>query len=163
MMRIRRDTRPLFGGAITARLAAIAIVCSAAMFLRFVNPETVSWLAAQKSCGALTGLPCIFCGTTRAVHLLLNGDFARALYFNWLAFPLMAFTAAVTMVLAAEAISRRRLLRVELRVAVTPGVVATIAATLVALWALQVTLALTLHKDELLNHRAPLYELFAQR
>lgn len=44
----------------------------------------------------MTGLQCPGCGATRAVHALLNGEFARAWHLNALvvaALPLLAWTA----------------------------------------------------------------------
>ena len=65
---------------------------------RAIDPASLSGLPLRMSCGAVTGLPCIFCGTTRALHHLLLGHFARALYFNWLSLRLVAAAALALMI-----------------------------------------------------------------
>lgn len=129
--------------------------------LRFTDPVTWPRLPLRASCGAITGLPCIFCGTTRALHCLLKGDFARALYFNWLAFVVAAGVLTFAVVFAAEILFRRRLFRWP-RFQFTPRLAVWSATGLVALWIFQVTLALSFHKHELLNPRGPLYAFFVR-
>lgn len=162
MIRVVRHDRPLSARETWFRVVAIAIISFGAVALRAVNPETVSWLAMQKSCGAFTGLPCIFCGTTRAVHLLLNAEYARALYFNWLAFPVAMVGVVAVLLFASELLRSRRLVRVECFFTATPRVAVLGATALVVLWAVQVALALAFHKHELLNSSAPLYALFVR-
>lgn len=117
------------------------------------------WLPLQTSCGAFTGLPCIFCGGTRALHYLLNGNYSRALYFNWLAFPLLAFAILLVFLFGAELIFRRRLgIRLP-RPRLTRKNMAGALAALLCLWGLQVYLAVSQHKHELLNPAGPLYSL----
>src|ERR1051326_7955800 len=62
------------------------------------------------SCGAITGLPCIFCGITRGLHHLLHGEFARAIYFNWLVLPLLAGALTLFLVSALELLLARNIL-----------------------------------------------------
>ena len=47
-------------------------------------------------CGfhAASGLPCLFCGGTRAVRAILRGDLREAVYLNAIAFPALAIVAA---------------------------------------------------------------------
>ncbi|MGI9086170.1 MAG: DUF2752 domain-containing protein [Chthoniobacterales bacterium] len=137
------------------RVAALAAMILAALALRAFSP---GWLPLRASCGAVTGLPCIFCGTTRALHFLLLGDFGRALYFNWLAFVVAAAALILAGVFVAEFFLRRRVLLLP-TFAVTPGRIAGFAGGLIALWIFQVTLAVSLHKHELLNPHGPLYSL----
>src|SRR5256886_2837558 len=76
------------------RLIFVLAATAAFFVLHFVDPVMAgSWAPVRTSCGVITGLPCIFCGMTRALHLLLNGDFGGALYFNWLAFPFLGVGA----------------------------------------------------------------------
>lgn len=127
--------------------------------LRLVNPEMLSWLPFRTSCGAASGLPCIFCGTTRALHYLLNGELAQALYFNWLALPLASLALLFAAGTAAELILRRRL-RLRLpSFRFTPRVAALSSAALLAIWVFQVSLAVSLHKRELLNPNGVLYAI----
>ena len=60
-------------------------------------------------CGlhALTGLPCPFCGGTRAARSVLAGNWKRAVYLNALAFPALAIIASIATVLLAEAVFAR--------------------------------------------------------
>ena len=138
----------------------VALICGG-IALRAFDPVAVSWLPLRTSCGAVTGLPCIFCGATRALHCLLNGDFARALYFNWLAFPVAASALGLIVILLAELGLRRRLVRAP-KIRITRRSFAAASVALLALWILQVTLAVSFHKHELLNPNGPLYALFVK-
>jgi hypothetical protein len=143
-----------------ARAAVLGLVTVALAALAVVRPESVPhWVPFSTSCGAITGLPCIFCGTTRAVHHLLHGEFARALYYNWLSLPLTAAAFALILVLAGELLSRRNLLALLPRPHLTRRSLGALAAAFVLLWCLQVYLAVSQHKTELLNPDGPLYSL----
>src|SRR5438309_7415742 len=90
------------------RFAFIVSASTALLLLRCIDPVLAgSWLPFQPSCGAITGLPCIFCGMTRALHLLLNGDFIGAIYFNWLAFPFLGAIIFLLPLFAIEIVKRR--------------------------------------------------------
>ena len=128
--------------------------------LALVQPGSLpKWFPFAPSCGAITGLPCIFCGTTRAVYHLLHGEFARALYYNWLAFPLVAGSLTLLAVNALELLLDRNFLARAPRIRPTRGSFGGLAAGLVLLWFLQVYLAVSQHKTELLNPNGPLYSL----
>jgi Protein of unknown function (DUF2752) len=145
------------------RLAFVAGATGILLILRAVDPVNFKTLAPfPTSCGAITGLPCIFCGMTRALHSLLNGDFGRALYFNWLAFPFLALIAFLIVLFAIEIAKRRSIVN---RTAVTPITIrklTIIGLVICFLWALQVYLAVSQDKHELLNPRGPLYTLFVR-
>ena len=117
------------------------------------------WLPFATSCGAITGLPCIFCGTTRALHHLLEGEFGRALYFNWLAYPLLAGALLLLIINAIELATDCNLFARLPRVRLTRARGSALAAVFVLLWCLQVYLAVSQHKTELLNPHGPLYSL----
>ena len=128
--------------------------------LAWIKPGSLPpWLPLATSCGAITGLPCIFCGMTRGLHHLLHGELGRALYYNWLAFPLLATALALFLVNALELLLGRNLLARVPRVRLTRRSVAGLLAGLVLLWSLQVYLAVSQHKTELLNPHGPLYSL----
>src|SRR5947209_17620094 len=92
------------------RFAFIVSASAALLLLRCIDPVVAgSWLPFHPSCGAITGLPCIFCGMTRALHLLLNGNFVGAIYFNWLAFPFLGAIIFLIALFAIE-IAKRRLI-----------------------------------------------------
>jgi hypothetical protein len=140
---------------------AVGIPC-AAFVLRGVEPTTLSWLPLRTSCGALTGLPCIFCGTTRALHHLLNGNFGQAIYFNWLAFPVVAVAGFCWAKSAAELILSRSLRPVFPGIHFTRRTGFICVLLLAGLWMFQVSLALAFHKHELLNPNGLLYALLVR-
>jgi hypothetical protein len=145
------------------RLVALSAVVVAAVLLRGSEPSQIArWWPFATSCGAVTGLPCIFCGGTRALHSILTGDFSRALYFNWIAFPVVAAALAWCALAAAESICGRKLVRCATALVLTPRMISVSLAVLFGLWALQVYLAVSRHKSELLNPRGPLYALFVK-
>jgi Protein of unknown function (DUF2752) len=143
------------------RIVALAAIAFAGFALRMIDPASLPWLPFRAPCGALTGLPCIFCGTTRALHYLLNGQFAQALYFNWLAFVVVATAVAIAFISATELLCRRRLVALP-AIRLTRGRAAIGAAVLVTLWLVQVISALALHKHELLNSNGLLYAVFVR-
>ena len=126
--------------------------------LRAIEPVHVGWILP--SCGAVTGLPCLFCGFTRAMHFLLNGNVERAIYFNWLVFPVAAAMLAVTAVLLIEILRDVRIMTFAFHVTRFRLAVATV--TLVALWTCNAWLAVSQQKTELLNERGPLYAVFVR-
>lgn len=142
------------------RSAVLLVAVVGLLLLRAVNPEGLSIIPLTISCGAATGLPCLFCGMTRALHFVLNGDVGGALYFNWLALPLLALVAIITAASSAEVACGRRLFRWGGLVRFRGRSLAYVAATLCLLWSIQVYLAVTQHKRELLNPDGPLYHLF---
>jgi hypothetical protein len=86
---------PLLAHQRLARLAiAGAFLLGAGIVL--VEPAVLSF--PKPACGfrSLTGLPCAFCGGTRAAAALAAGDAAGALRMNALVFPLALGVVAVT-------------------------------------------------------------------
>jgi hypothetical protein len=133
------------------------------VILRSFAPSQLSaWIPFHTSCGAITGLPCLFCGTTRAMHQLLNGNFAAALYYNWLAFPILALALTLSAVFLAELIAGKKLLVIERRIRVSPRTLGFGFAIMLSLWSLQVYLAVSQHKNELLNPSGLLYAFFVK-
>jgi hypothetical protein len=134
-----------------------------ALLLRGFEPGTIaSWVPFRTSCGAITGLPCLFCGLTRAFHYLLNGEFGRALYFNWLAFPIAAGALFLFAMSAMELALGRRFFVVAPVFRMTPRTISIGATILISLWVLQVYLAVSHNKRELLNPAGPLYTWFVK-
>jgi hypothetical protein len=131
--------------------------------LRVVDPVVAcAWLPLHASCGEITGLPCIFCGMTRALHFLFDGDFGRAFYFNWLSFP---FVAAVTFTVALftiELACQRRFLNLRVIGSITPRKLLLLTIAGITLWTFQAGLALSQHKTGLLNPRGLFYPVLAR-
>lgn len=156
-MREEFSSRQIF-----SRVAVLVTMTLGAFVLRLVDPASWPWFPLRTSCGAVTGLPCLFCGMTRAVHQLLNGNVSGALYFNWLAFPIAAMALAFAMNTGTELALGRRTRLAFPSVRFTPRFAAFGATCLVGLWVLQVSLAVTLHKRDLLNPNGVLYELIVR-
>jgi hypothetical protein len=146
---------------LVARLAFILGGSAILLLLRWIDPVVAGrWLPFHTSCGAVTGLPCIFCGMTRALHLLLNGDFSGAIYFNWLAFPVLAVVVFLIALFAIEVAQRRVIWRLGVVLPMTWRRLTVLGLGLLLLWTLQAYLAVSQHTHELLNSRGPLYSLF---
>jgi hypothetical protein len=145
------------------RALALVVLPGALLALALIPPGTLPpWFPLHTSCGAITGLPCIFCGTTRAIYHLLHGDFRTALYYNWLAFPLIAGALALILLQMVELLFRRNLLACIPKPRPTRKSLGGLAVGLVLLWSLQVYLAVSQHKTELLNPNGPLYSLIVR-
>ena len=130
----------------------------ALLLLRAIDPVAAAkWLPFHTSCGAVTGLPCLFCGMTRALHMLLTGQFSRAVYFNWLAFPFVVATVLLIALFAIEILCQRQFLHLRSIAPFSSRRLTLCTFAVVALWALHAFLAVSQHKTELLNVRGPLY------
>lgn len=151
---------PLGPAEVKRRALALVVLPGALLALALISPGSLpAWFPLHTSCGAITGLPCIFCGTTRAIYHLLNGDLHRALYYNWLAVPLVAGALALIFLQLMELLLRRNLLACIPKLRLTRKSLGGLALGLVLLWSLQVYLAVSQHKTELLNPNGPLYSL----
>lgn len=145
------------------RLGWLTSLLGGAAILRAFEPGQLPvWLPFHTSCGAITGLPCLFCGLTRAMHHLMNGDFSLALYYNWLAYPILASAVAISALFLAELIAGRSITVTRNALQVTPRSIAVGLAMLLSLWSFQVYLAISQHKTELLNPSGPLYAFFVK-
>jgi hypothetical protein len=91
------------------------------------------------------------------MHHLLNGNFSAALYYNWLAFPILALALLLSAVFLAELIAGKKFLVIERRIWVSPRTLGFGFAIMLSLWSLQVYLAVSQHKSELLNPSGLLY------
>lgn len=142
------------------RVAYLSLLPATLAVLAVVQPGSLPhWFPFATSCGAITGLPCIFCGLTRGLHCLLHGEFGRALYYNWLAYPLLAGGVGLAVLQGLELALERNFLARLPRPQLTKRRWGALAAGFTLLWCLQVYLAIAQHKSELLNPRGPLYSL----
>jgi hypothetical protein len=99
---------------------------------------------------------------TRALHLLLRGDLAGALYFNWLAFPFLALVTFLLVLFTAEIMRGRRLLNLRTIAPLSARRLTICILAVIVLWSLHAYLAVSQHKRELLNPRGPLYHFFVR-
>jgi hypothetical protein len=151
----------LSANSVRRRVVALAWLTLLLIAAKFGSPSSfASWMPFSVSCGAVTGLPCVFCGGTRAIHYLLNGEVRRALYFNWLAFPAVGVATGSALLLLAEISLRRKLWKAPF--AMTPARFSAGLMALALLWPLQIYLAVSQHKTELLNPHGALYGWFVR-
>jgi hypothetical protein len=165
----RASAGPVFAARLVAsearwRIVNLVLLPAALVALALVDPGAApKWFPFATSCGAITGLPCIFCGMTRALHHLLHAEFGRALYFNWLSYPFLAGAFALLLCNAVELLLGRNLLARLPHPRLTRARWGALAAGFVLLWYLQVYLAVSQHKAELLNPNGPLYSLVCRQ
>jgi hypothetical protein len=151
---------PLTAAGKKSRVAWLVFLPAALAALALVEPGSFpTWVPFGTSCGAITGLPCIFCGTTRALHHLLHGECERALYYNWLAFPLLLGALGIAVLNTLELALDRNFLACLPRPHFGRTEWSALAVGFVLLWCFQVYLAVSQHKTELLNPQGPLYSL----
>jgi hypothetical protein len=125
-----------------------------------IDPATWNaWVPIPTSCGAITGLPCIFCGLTRGLHCLVHGEIAQAVYYNWLSIPILLGACLLLVCNALELAFDVNLLARLPRPRTSRIAGTSYLAGLALLWVLQVYLAVSQHKSELLNPHGPLYSL----
>lgn len=84
--------------------AAIAIVAGLGIFALLPPPSGTSFGFPACVFHKSTGLPCPFCGGTRAASALLHGDLGRSIYLNPLAIPAVALLLTIAAVLGWEGI-----------------------------------------------------------
>lgn len=105
---------------------------------------------------AISGLPCLFCGGTRAVRAILHGDFQAAAYLNALAFPALFFLVSAISALSIEAVTGHSLAPWEQlfrRISRFAPAVLLFAAVW---WIIHICLALGTPKPELVNLKNPI-------
>jgi hypothetical protein len=88
--------------------------------------------------------------------------FIGAIYFNWLAFPFLGAIIFLFALFAIEIAKRRVIWRLGMVLQVTRWRLTVFGLSLLLLWTLQIYLAVSQHKPELLNTRGPLYVLFVR-
>ncbi|MCK9590267.1 MAG: DUF2752 domain-containing protein [Terrimicrobiaceae bacterium] len=108
-------------------------------------------------CGfhAVSGLPCLFCGGTRAVSAVLHGNLPMAFYLNALAFPVLALVAMILVGLLVEAATGRPIAPWETYFRRLGRVAPVLILPALAWWMFHIYLALTTPKPELVDFRNP--------
>lgn len=105
----------------------------------------------------LTGLPCPFCGGTRATRSLLHGDWHQAIYLNPLAIVVLVLGIVFVLLWTMEAIRGRELFR---RPGKAPAVrtFQALAVATVAWWGWHIYDAVRTPKPELVDFGNPVAE-----
>jgi hypothetical protein len=105
---------------------------------------------------AITGLPCLFCGGTRATRAILHGNFQTALSLNAVAFPALLFLVLAIVVLLAEALRGHRLALWESAFRHLNKLAPLVIALALAWWIFHLVSALKTPKPELVDFNNPI-------
>lgn len=103
----------------------------------------------------LTGLPCLFCGGTRAVRALGHGQWELAAYLNPLAFPAAALGLLLIGILSLEAATGHPVIRWEASLMKFRRWAPLLLALGFAWWLPHILMALEKPKSELVDLRNP--------
>ncbi len=145
------------------RIGTVGFVVAILAALRSLDPVQIGhYTPWPSSCGAITGLPCLFCGMTRALHSFLQGDFSRACYLNWLVVPTLLALLALLAACLFELAKNGRAVPWPALLPRTARGLCHVGTAIVLLWTVQCYLAVSQHKTELLNPRGVLYPLFVK-
>lgn len=98
MTRLPPSARWLRAGLVAGLISLLIVV---ALSARIPRPDSFTM-----PCGfhALTGLPCLLCGGTRAIRSVLNGQWEMALYLNPIAYPAVFAALVLVLVYLCEAV-----------------------------------------------------------
>ncbi|MEI8311300.1 MAG: DUF2752 domain-containing protein [Verrucomicrobiota bacterium] len=137
------------------RWGLAAAILLALIFLALPLPERGPPLLP---CGfhAVSGLPCLFCGGTRAARAILHGNLQAALYLNALAFPALALAVAASLVLLVEAAAARPLAPWEAYLRRLSRLAPVLVLPALAWWMVHLYFALRTPKPELVDFRNPI-------
>lgn len=137
----------------------IALLVALAFSARIPRPPSFAM-----PCGfhALTGLPCLFCGGTRAMRAVLNGQWELALYLNPLAYPAVFAAVLLAVVLLCEAVWGTAFWNWELCFQRAGRIGLLLVVLGLAWWTWHVVSALKTPKPELVNFRSPVAARLAE-
>jgi len=102
----------------------------------------------------LSGLPCLFCGGTRATQALLRGQWEQAFYYNWLAFPAVLGVVVLMLLWSIELYRGHRLFRWEGHWLWRSPTLWLFGVMGMVSWSWHIYQAITIPKQELLNQQA---------
>jgi hypothetical protein len=105
----------------------------------------------------LTGLPCPFCGGTRATRSLLNGDWHQAIYLNPLSIVVLGFGIVFTLLWTVEAIRGRELFHRPRKTSIA-RTFQVLGVAILAWWAFHIYDAVRTPKPELVDFGNPVAE-----
>lgn len=134
-------------------LAMILVLLSLA-FLK--SDRRVTLPALPCAFHAVSGLPCLFCGGTRAVCAILDGNPRAALRLNILAFPALALLAISLLALVVEAVSGRPLAPWEVVLRRLNRFAPILILPALVWWMFHIYSALRTPKPELVDFRNPI-------
>ncbi len=150
MNRLRAQSRWL-------RLGLALVLLLAALSPAFLRPERRLTLSVFPCAfHSISGLPCLFCGGTRAVCAILAGDPRAAVYLNVLAFPVLALVVGVICVFLIEAATGRLIGPWEKIFHKLNRLAPLLLVPALAWWAFHVYSALKTPKPELVDLRNPI-------
>lgn len=150
MNRLRAQSRWLRAGLAIALLLAV-------LSLAFLHSER-RFSLSMFPCAfhSISGLPCLFCGGTRAVSAILGGNPQAAVYLNVLAFPVLALAGLVVCVFLIEAAAGRLIGPWEKMFRKLNRLAPLLLLPAVAWWWIHIYSALKTPKPELVDLRNPI-------
>lgn len=113
-------------------MAAVALVAAAAIAVYYRFHDPAAGAVPQCLFRRLTGLDCPGCGSQRALHAALNGDFAAVWHYNAMLFFLVPVAVLYGFAALDTAPSRRLRRYIE-----HPAAIALIAAAIILWWILR--------------------------
>lgn len=139
------------------RLAWSTAIAATLTLLAFFEPRS-NLPFPIPHCGfhSMTGLPCAFCGGTRAARALLRGDVRQALYLNAIAFPFLLALTACAVVMLIEAAGGRAMSDWNALASRSSRMLPLLLALAAAWWLPHLLMALQTPKPELLNLKNPI-------
>jgi hypothetical protein len=145
---------------LTSRQRLLRVVLLACVALAACLPLLKNLLPSIPSvpCGfkAFTGLPCLFCGGTRAASAALRGDFEYSLYLNTLSIPVLVAIMLFASVCAWEIFRGRPIAHWDSISRPCIKILPLVLVLLLAWWSLHMLSALQTPKPELLNPDNPI-------
>lgn len=145
---------------LTSRQRLLRVVLLACAALAVCLPVLKNLLPSIPSlpCGfkALTGLPCLFCGGTRAATAALHGDFEYSFYLNALSIPVLFAIMLLASVCAWEILRGRPIAHWHTISQPCIKFLPLVLVLLLAWWSLHMVSALRTPKPELVDPNKPI-------
>lgn len=145
---------------LTPRQRLLRVVLLACVALAACLPLLKNLLPSIPSvpCGfkAFTGLPCLFCGGTRAASAALHGDFEYSLYLNALSIPVLVALTLLASLSAWEVLRGRQIAHWHLISRLCIKILPLVLVLLLAWWSLHMVSALRTPKPELVDPDNPI-------
>lgn len=155
---MKRGNPPLLLHERWMRLGVVFGLLLSLTFIAFIRPQLTPTFLPKMPCGlrAITGLPCPFCGGTRAIRALLNGEWWRAIYLNTMAILALFIFVGVIGILLIEAGKARRLVDWKALERTVTRFMPLLIAFVMIWWLPHLIIALRTPKPELVNLKNPI-------